>query len=545
MNQDLSPTLDIRKYVTFLQRWLWLIILGTILAGGCAFAASYLATPIYEASAMLRISEGQKPTGPDYNGILTSERLAKTYSQMLTGKPVLRQVQAQLGVEVDASTVTVTPVRDTQLIEVKVRHADPALAASIANAIPRAFVEQNQAAESARFTTSKQSLSLEMQQLQTDIDAAQKALEKKRAEPTPDAAQIAHLDALLAQHRSTYAGLLRSYDDIRVAEVAGGDSLIVFEPADVPEQPTLPRIGLNTVFGALVGAVVMGGVSLLIEYLDDTLKRPEDVERSAGLSTLATIPRSVHSAGQPLAAAQPSSGAAEAYRVLRTNLEFSTLDLHHSAMTVLVTSAEPHEGKTTTVANLGASLALAGKRVLLVDTDLRRPALHHQFGLHNHVGLTTLYLAPGLDPMTAVQGTTIPGLCVLPAGPIPANPAEVLGFPHTSKILGRLKSVADFLLLDSPPVLGAADATILAQKVDGVMLVAEMGKTRTAILGRAVGMLAGVKAHLLGVVLNKATVRPGEPYAGYYGYYGAHHDPGTGKPMSREHARGLARSLDK
>ncbi|HUT15103.1 MAG TPA: polysaccharide biosynthesis tyrosine autokinase, partial [Anaerolineae bacterium] len=261
------------------------------------------------------------------------------------------------------------------------------------------------------------------------------------------------------------------------------------------------------------------GTAFLIEYLDDTIKTPEDVERATHLPTLGAIAHfrryKMEDEKGPVMVTDPRSAIAEGYRMLRTNLEFSAMGMGQSGAVILVTSAQPVEGKTTTLANLGVSLAQAGKQVLLVDTDLRRPALHKQFRLPNEVGLTSLLLEQEADLRHVIQPTHVDGLRVLTSGRLPANPAEVLSFPETTNLLERLRPLADYVLLDSPPVLSTADASILAQKVDGVCMVVETGRTRTEVFRRAAAALEGVKARLIGVALNKVVARPG----GYYDYY--------------------------
>ena len=521
MDEDTTGTIEIQQYVALLRRWLWLIVLATLLGAGAAYLASRLSTPIYEASTTLLITEGQKATGQDYNSILMSERVAKTYAQMLKGSPVLSEARARLGVQVDAASITVTPVADTQLLTLRVRHADPQLAAQLANTIPQVFIEQTDKARAQRIADSQANVTREMQALQSELEGTQRALDVARDGTTPNTAEVARLEALLAQQRSTYASLLQSYEEIRLSELRAADTISIFEPAQVPDVPVLPRTMTNVLLAAVVGAMLAVGAAFLVEYLDDTVKTPADVQRLARLPTFATILRFAGDeadAERPLMVSRPSSAAGEAYRVLRTNLQFATLGMGNSAVAVLVTSAGPQEGKSTTVVNLGISLAQAGKRVLLVDTDLRRPTLHKQFGLPNDTGLTSLYLTD-LPLAELVRDTEVPGLRVLTSGPIPANPAEVLSFPQTEQFLQRLRASADYLLLDSPPVLSVADASILAQRVDGVVVVAEMGRTRAGAFKDVTEALEGVRARLLGVVLNK--VREGR--SGYYHHYYYYH----------------------
>lgn len=205
----------------------------------------------------------------------------------------------------------------------------------------------------------------------------------------------------------------------------------------------------------------------------------------------------------------PGSAAAEAYRTLRTNIQFSSLDrpLH----TLLVTSTAPDEGKSTTLANLAVTMAQAEQRVLVVDCDLRRPSLHSIFGVPNERGLTTAILEEGALPL---QSTSVPGLSLLTSGPLPPRPADLLGSRRMEALIARLRTEADIVLFDTPPVVAVTDAAVLAPRVDGVLLVLQAGHTRRDRAREARQMLEKVKAHIIGVVLNNA-----RPEAGY-GYYG-------------------------
>ncbi len=205
------------------------------------------------------------------------------------------------------------------------------------------------------------------------------------------------------------------------------------------------------------------------------------------------------------------SAQAEAYRSLRTNLEFSSLD--HPLRTLLVTSAAPDEGKSTTLANLGVISAQAGKRVILIDCDLRRPALHEAFGLGNNVGVTTAVLSS--EAPLPLQATGVPNLQVMTSGPLPPNPSEVLGSARMNTLLQQLTADADLVLLDAPPVIAVTDAVLLATKVDGVLLVIRAGQTKREHAERARDLLAKVNARLVGAVLNNAALD-----ASAYGVYG-------------------------
>jgi len=197
----------------------------------------------------------------------------------------------------------------------------------------------------------------------------------------------------------------------------------------------------------------------------------------------------------------PKSPVSEAYRTLRTNIQFSGLD--KSLRTLLVTSSSPAEGKSTTLGNLAVTFAQAGNQVILVDCDLRRPSLHTVFGVDNGVGLTNLAIGD-LPDKIPLQDTSVPNLRLLPSGPLPPNPSELLGSKRMDKILEMLKSGADFVLFDCPPILAVTDAAVLARKVDGVLLVVSAGKTKREHASKAKLLLDKVNANVVGVVLNNA-----------------------------------------
>ncbi len=198
---------------------------------------------------------------------------------------------------------------------------------------------------------------------------------------------------------------------------------------------------------------------------------------------------------------EPASAAAEAYRTLRTNILFSSLD--HPLHTLLVTSTAPDEGRSVILANLAVTMAQAEQRVLLVDCDLRRPSLHTLFGLSNEHGLTSTMLEQGEGPLP-LQASGVPGLSLLTSGPLPPRPADLLGSRRMAALIERMRAEADIVLFDTPPVVAVSDAAVLAPRVDGVLLVLQAGRTRRDRAREARQQLEQVKAHLVGVVLNGA-----------------------------------------
>jgi protein-tyrosine kinase len=231
-------------------------------------------------------------------------------------------------------------------------------------------------------------------------------------------------------------------------------------------------------------------------------------------------------AGSLIAHLEPKSPAAEAYRTLRTSIQFAGLD--HKCRSIVVTSSSPGEGKSTTVANFGVVLAQTGSRVCLIDSDLRRPTLHRIFGLGNSRGLTTALLE-GLSLTEVAQPTNVPNLSVLTSGPLPPNPAELVGSNRMREALEAAVADFDMILLDSPPVVSVADAVALATFADGVVMVVQTGKVPHEVIRRATGQILAVKGRILGVVMNGVNLKRDGYYYDYYRYYNTYDSPDSRK----------------
>ena len=538
--------MELRQYLAVIRKWLWLIVLGTLLCGGTAYLVSCNMTPIYRASTTLLINQARSPSVIDYNVLQTSERLAKTYAERLTKRPVLEEVAARLGLEMEdgkfPAKLDVKPVRDTQLIELSVEHSNPLLAMQIANTLPKVFIERNEALQLSRFASSKQNLAKQLAAIEKDIEATQQAINTLQSSNSPDQAELARLQTALTQYQNSYASLLQSYEEIRLAEAQAMDNVVVAEPAELPRYPVKPRILLNTLLASVVGCMLAVGMAFLIEYLDDTIKTSEDVSQTLGLPTLGAITRfrSTEEDGSPLiVAAHPRSPISEAYRTLRTNIQFSSLD--RPLKTLLVTSANPLEGKSTTVANLATAMAQAGLSVIVVDSDLRRPTLHNFFKVPNSKGLTNALLQNNPNPDSFLQTTKVENLRLLTSGPLPPNPSELLGSRRMEGLIEQLKEKADVILFDSPPILAVTDAAVLASRVDGVLLVIDAGSLRREAAMLAKENMARVGANLLGAALNKLSPRGAGGY--YYYYYYSEEGEKRRRRHKGEPMRGIAGAI--
>jgi len=366
------------------------------------------------------------------------------------------------------------------------------------------------------------------------IDDLQDEINRLQGELEQENARKQELTAARDLAWETYNTLARKLAEVEIASQAMGTEVRFAVPAIEPEFPVAPRKRLNTLLASVVGCMLAVGVAFLIEYLDDTI-RTTDAVQALGLSTLGTLPRFRFAEGDegPIAAVRPRSPLAEAYRILRTKIQVAT---DRPLDTLLVTSANPFEGKSTVVANLGVVMAQAGLSVIVVDSDLRCPILHDIFGLPNKVGLSNALIADGPSHDGYLQTTQLQNLRVLTSGPLPPNPAELLGSRRMGRVIQQLKEEADVVLFDSPAVLAVADAALLAKQMDGVLLVVEAGATRREAALRAKEDLTRVGANLIGAVLNKLSPKGAGGY--YYHYYSE-----EGEKRRRRHKREPARDI--
>jgi non-specific protein-tyrosine kinase len=282
----------------------------------------------------------------------------------------------------------------------------------------------------------------------------------------------------------------------------------VVESAVVPTEPISPHPKTNIAFGLLLGLLVGGGAALLISTLDHSVKTTDELERLSGANVLGVIPHDPK--GERLVAqVAPRSTRAEAFRQIRTNVQFASID--DSLRSIVVTSPLPAEGKSTVVANLAITLAHGGQRVLVVDADLRRPSLGQYFGVESSVGLTNLLLGT-VSLQEAVQSWAGGLLHVLPSGPVPPNPAEVLGSHAMLELIMFLEDRYDVVLFDSAPVVPVTDAALLAANTNGAVLVVRLGRTTREQLGRAIEILRMVDVRVIGTVANWVTSQEGRAY---------------------------------
>ncbi|HWS40314.1 MAG TPA: polysaccharide biosynthesis tyrosine autokinase [Arenimonas sp.] len=318
-------------------------------------------------------------------------------------------------------------------------------------------------------------------------------------------------------NRQLYDATLERYKEIGVAAGVGLNNILVVDKA-VNAGKFNPNIPLNLAISLFLGAVLGVLLALLLEYLDDTLKNPEDVEKILKLPILGVIPKLAANMTLDGAYSDVRSAFSEAYRSVRTSLQFSTN--HGVPRTLLITSSSPGEGKSTAALTLARNFSQIGKRVLLIDADMRKPSLHKKMLIDNGLGLSN-YLAGAVNIDDVLYATDIAGLSVIPTGPLPPNPAELLHDDNMHRLLAFGLAEFDMVIIDGPPVMGLADAPILASRMDGVVLVVEAGVTRKGFAKNAVKRLQSAHAHLVGVLINKFEAKHASYGYGYgYGHAG-------------------------
>lgn len=505
-----SSAASLMEYIYLLWQWAWVIVLVGILAGTAAYFISKGTTPVYETGTRLFVNAPSSPGKADGTLFVNNYYVTTTYAKMLTDYPVLKGVVDRLKLNIDPASlvdsIKVAEIPNTQLINVTVTGTDPKLIIEVANSLGTVFSEQINLLQSQRYTASKDALKVQVDDMGNQVAAASAELVK-----TTDPALKQEVETRLAQYRSLYAGLLTSYEQVRLAEAQTSINVTVSDPAREALK-IAPKTLQNTILAILAAMLAVAGGVFGLDFLDDTIRNPEEVRSKFGLPILGMIARHTSPEGRPITQDQPRSPVAESFRSLRTNVKFSSVDVR--LRRILVTSATPQDGKTTISGNLAIAFAQSDMQVVLIDADLRRPQQHHRFGLSNKVGLSDLMMRPLEDIPEVIQPTTVPGLKIIACGSIPPNPAELLGSKKMIQILDYLGEENDLVIVDTPPVMSVTDAAAIASGMDGVILVAKPGSTKLAAFQQSVEQLQAVGAHILGVALNEI-----EPRSRRYGYY--------------------------
>ncbi len=501
---------SLRDYVAALRRRR-MVAFGTVLVIALGtLVVSLLQTEQFQARAelLLRLTPSEEVLIDDAVQVRTAndaERQINNELRLIGSGPVRDAVDDAYDGPLEPRIVTAAATAENaDVIELKAVSADRVAATDLVNTYAEVYVREQRQQRVDDLLAAGSNIQERIDELTTTIEEAQVA-------PSPETQP--RIEALENQ-RMRYEDQLAQ---VRAnADLTESGGVQVLTPADVPSNPISPKPLRNLVLGLVAGALVGIAVALLIDHLDDSIRSKEEAERLTGKPALGVIPRATtrkDRLSELASLVDPSSASAEAYRSLRTSVKFLGID--KPLRTVLVTSAAASEGKTVTAANLAAVLAQSGDRVLLVGADLRRARVQDLFGAPTSPGLTSLILE-GLPTAGAVyELDELPNLHLMPSGPVPPNPAEILGSESAEALLRSLGDTYDIVVIDSPPVLPVTDAQVLSRYVDAVLVVVAYNETSRRGLGRAVELLGQVHAPVVGAVLNLVPTKAaygGQPY---------------------------------
>ncbi|MGQ9757961.1 MAG: polysaccharide biosynthesis tyrosine autokinase, partial [Actinomycetota bacterium] len=530
--------MELKDYIGVMinRRWIVLGTLGIIVAATLIF--TFLQSPVYESRVQI-LSEVSSASESVLGSFFTSalfdpDRYVQTQTEIIKTDIMAQAVESHLqllyeqrarereaGEEVFiperipnarelASMIKVLPVQRTSIFNILVRSNDPVLSQDIAQAYAEEYIASRQLAAIRQISEARKEVWNRIQEVEDQIREVTEQARQYKAGELP-----AELQAEAQRGVNLWAALYEKYMTLRIAESLEQRGLEVIQPAQTGIR-TSPRPMRNGILAFFLGLILGVGLAFLVDYLDDTLRTREDFEQHYGIPIIGEIPEILPEDLPPhhiIYRERPHHPAAEGFRTLRTNLDF--LDLHGERRVILVTSAGPVEGKSTVIVNLGTALAEMGRKVILLEADLRKPVLNAYFDAPADKGLSGV-LAGSLPLEEALHETATRGLFILPSGIKPPNPGELSASQSMQDVISRLRSQADYVLIDSPPVLAASDSIALAAICDGVIMVARYGKSNRNNARHAVELLRKVNARLLGLVINE--IAPATRY-GYYHYY--------------------------
>lgn len=441
-----------------LLRSRWLIVCATLAASiVLAIIVTAMTTPLYKASTRLFVStESGSSLAEAYQGNRFSQERVKSYAELIEGQTVAQRTIDKLGLDITAGELQAKVTASAKLDTVLIN-------VSVLDESP---VRARDIANS----------------LSDEFVVMIRELETPEPGATPDA------------------------------------RVVVEQRASIPERPVTPDTTRNIGLGVILGLALGVGLAVLRDMLDNTVKDRATLETITGSGVVGNIPLDKERRKNPaISFDSDRSAISEAFRKLRTNLQFLAVD--NPPRAIVITSSMPAEGKSTTAINIALALAEAEHNVVIVDGDLRRPSLHKYLDLVGTVGVSTV-LSGGASLSESLQKTRFPGLTALTSGAIPPNPSELLGSQAAKNLLAELRAEFDYVIVDSTPLLAVTDAAILAAAADGVLMMARFGKTKRDELSHAVGSLEGVGAPMLGTVFTMLPTRGGSAYGYGYSYYG-------------------------
>jgi non-specific protein-tyrosine kinase len=515
--------MELKQYFSVVRKWWWLMLASIILASIASLLATRNTPRIYQSRTTLMVGQALQNPNPSQSEFFTGQALAQSYSDLARREPVLRATLDALGLDWDwpvlQNMVSSRWVAGTSLLEISILDTDPQRAKILVEELTNQLILRSPAGNDPEREAERQFIGTQLADLKSNIQKSQEEIkrlntviaEANSARAIQDArTQQTALQSQITEWQATYSQLST------LLNVGTANFLSVVELPQVPTTPVSSSTASNVIMAAMIGLALAVAAAFLLEYLDDTIRTPEDIDRTLKLAALGTIAnvRGGSLGAELISARQPRSPATEAYRALRVNIQFSMVD--RTLRTILVTSANPGEGKSTIACNLAIVIAQAGARVILVDSDLRRPTLHRIFALPNSSGLTSILLDPDTQLPALIQASGVDNLRIMTSGPQPPNPSELLGSKRMESVIEALQQEADIIIFDSPPVLAATDGLVLSSRVDATILIIRAGHTRRSPARHAREALKTVGANTLGAVLNRLAKSEHSMYQGYY-----------------------------
>ena len=517
---------ELRHYVTIVLRRWWVVVLAVLVTFALGYGYTQRQDKLYRATASVLVGQSIQSWDVNRSQMQVSEELAQTYAALVTRQPVLEGTANELGLDRPwrslRSMVSARVVPETQLVEISVEAKSTEEAIMIANEVtqqlillsPTALRNQEATEETAFVNQRLENVQERIEKSQAQLDELEmtdvSALTSEEVSLLEE--DVAALESLIFELERNYAQLLGFVDSSQ-----SNNYIAIMDEGQANSSPVSPNTQLNLMIAIVFGLALGIALAFVLEHLDDTIKTTDDLGQMFGLTPLGAI-RDTRTKGYEdtlITAKSRFSPESEAYRMIRSNIQFMSVDTPNKS--IMVTSATRGEGKSSTLANLGVVMAQAGLKTVIVDTDLRRPVQHEIFELPNNNGLTELLRKSDLDVIDLLSNTHVPGLQVLTSGILPPNPSELLGTQRMKQVMDELGAQVDMVLYDTPPAVVVADAAIMAKHVDGTVLVVEVGKTRRDIVRQALFNLTQAGATMYGVVLNRVSKKKHSYY--YQGYY--------------------------
>jgi len=515
--------MELNKYIFPLRKWWWLLIASTLIAAIFSSLSILRQPTIYQARTTLMIGMTINNPNPSSNELLLGQQLAAAYADLANREMVLNATKNALAMD-QLPEYIARALPNTQLIEITVNDIEPKRAQSVANQLSAQLILLSPTNAPAEEQGRQEFIHQRLNNLEAQIKETESEIEKLQGElaDTYSAQEINSKQTEISSLQSKLDTMENNYGLLLSNTQKGAiNTLTVIEPADLPSRPIGPRKGLSILLAAAVGFVLAACEAYLLEFLNDTMKSADDVERLFSAPIIGRIFEQIDrkdEENQLFDADDLRHPIADAFRGLRTNIEITQAD--RPLKTILVTSPDIGDGKTSVAANLALSLAQRDKEVILLDADLRRPNVHKFFGLDNDRGLVDL-ISDGAAISDVLQFKKDRKVGVLTSGEPPLNPTEILSSKKMDQLLSKLQETADVVIIDGPPFI-VADAMVMASKVDGVVVVVRPGHTRRSL---ALGALEQIKltgSKVVGVVLNRIPLHGADYYAGksyLYTYY--------------------------